>query len=82
MTRRGDFLLFVYEILDPLGQGRLCHIHGVAQRLPFTDATGKIGIGNSAYALVRSGRIHSIKIGRQIRIPKSSLVEFLETAQI
>lgn len=37
---------------------------------------------NSAYALVRSGRIHSIKIGQQIRIPKSSLVEFLETAQI
>ena len=38
-----------------------------------------LGIGrNTAYALVRSGRLHSIRVGRQVRIPKNALIEFLE----
>ncbi len=32
---------------------------------------------NTAYALVRSGRIRSIKVGRQIRIPRNAVIEFL-----
>ena len=37
-----------------------------------------LGIGrNTAYELVRSGQIRSIKIGRQIRVPKDAVVEFL-----
>lgn len=36
----------------------------------------KIG-KNTAYDLVRSGQIRSVRIGRQIRIPKSALMEFL-----
>lgn len=32
---------------------------------------------NTAYELVRSGQIHSVRIGRQIRIPRSALIEFL-----
>lgn len=32
---------------------------------------------NSAYDLVRSGRIKSTRIGHQIRIPKTALREFL-----
>ena len=32
---------------------------------------------NSAYALVRSGAIRSVRIGRQLRIPRDALVEFL-----
>ena len=36
------------------------------------------GIGrNTAYELVRSGQIRSIKIGRQIRVPRDAVVEFL-----
>lgn len=31
---------------------------------------------NTAYALVRSGRIRSVRVGRQLRIPKES-VKFL-----
>ena len=37
-----------------------------------------LGIGrNTAYELVRSGRLHSIRVGRQVRIPKNALIEFL-----
>ena len=37
-----------------------------------------LGIGrNTAYELVRSGKIRSIKIGRQIRVPRDAVVEFL-----
>ena len=38
-----------------------------------------LGIGrNTVYALVRSGRLRSIRVGRQVRIPKNALLEFLE----
>ena len=38
-----------------------------------------LGIGrNTAYELVRSGQIRSVKIGRQIRIPKDAVVEYLK----
>jgi excisionase family DNA binding protein len=36
----------------------------------------KIG-RNNAYELVRSGTVKSVIIGRQIRIPKDSVVDFL-----
>ena len=37
-----------------------------------------LGIGrNTAYELVRSGQIRSIKIGRQIRVPRDAVAEFL-----
>ena len=38
-----------------------------------------LGIGRTiAYELVRSGRLRSIRVGRQVRIPKNALIEFLE----
>ena len=41
-----------------------------------------LGIGrNTAYELVRSGRLHSIRVGRQVRIPKNALIEFLENTE-
>lgn len=37
-----------------------------------------LGIGrNTAYELVRSGQIRSIRIGRKIRIPRDAMAEFL-----
>ena len=32
---------------------------------------------NTAYELVRSGKIRSIRIGRQLRIPKDALQDYL-----
>lgn len=50
--------------------------------LPLTlrveDLMPILGIGrNTAYELVRSRKIRSIRIGRQLRIPKDALVEYL-----
>ena len=39
-----------------------------------------LGIGrNTAYELVRSGKLSSIRVGRQIRIPKAEVLRFLNT---
>jgi len=51
--------------------------------LPLTLRVEKLipilGIGrNTAYELVRSGQIRSIRIGRKIRIPKAEVLSFLE----
>lgn len=50
--------------------------------LPLTlrveDLMSILGIGrNTAYELVRSGKIRSIRIGRQLRISKGALIEYL-----
>lgn len=45
------------------------------------DLTRILGIGkNSAYDLVRSGTIRSVKVGRVYRIPKAALEEYLDSA--
>lgn len=37
-----------------------------------------LGIGrNKAYELIRCGQIPSIRIGKQLRIPKEALIEYL-----
>lgn len=51
--------------------------------LPLTlrveDLMPILNIGrNTAYELVRSGQIKSIRIGRQIRIPRTEVLRFLE----
>ena len=50
--------------------------------LPLTlrveDLMPILGVGrNTAYELVRSGQIRCVKIGRQIRIPKDSVIKYL-----
>ena len=50
--------------------------------LPLTlrveDLMPILGIGrNTAYELVRSGQIRSIRIGRQLRIPEEAVQEYL-----
>ena len=37
-----------------------------------------LGVGrNTAYELVRSGQIRSIRVGRQLRVPKDAVQDFL-----
>ena len=46
--------------------------------LTISDVSKVLGIGkNTAYDLVRGGVIKSVRVGRQIRVPKSALLEFL-----
>ena len=45
------------------------------------DLSRALGIGrNTAYELVRSGQIRSIRIGRQLRIPRDELQRYLNIA--
>lgn len=53
--------------------------------LPFTlrveDLMSILNIGrNTAYELVRSKQIYSIKVGRQLRIPKKALIDYLTSS--
>lgn len=51
---------------------------GLPLTLRVEDLMPILGIGrNTAYELVRSGKIRSIRIGRQLRIPKDALVAYL-----
>ena len=52
------------------------------EELPLTlrveDLMSILGTGrNTAYELVRSGKIRSIRIGRQLRIPKDAIQDYL-----
>ena len=54
--------------------------------LPLTlrveDLMPILGIGrNTAYELVRSKQIYSVKIGSQLRIPKQALIDYLTSSR-
>jgi excisionase family DNA binding protein len=53
-------------------------LHEVPVTLRVEDLMPLLGIGRkTAYELIRSGQIRSIRVGRQIRIPREALLEFL-----
>ena len=50
--------------------------------LKVEDLMSVLGIGrNTAYELVRTRQIFSIRIGRQLRIPKQALIDFVNKGQ-
>ena len=50
--------------------------------LTIEDLMPILGIGrNTAYELVRTGQVFSIRIGRQLRIPKQALIDFVNKGQ-
>ena len=54
-------------------------LHELPVTLRVEDLMPLLGIGrNTAYQLIRSGQIRSVRIGRQIRIPREALLEFLD----
>ena len=53
-------------------------LHDLLVTLRVEELMPILGIGcNTAYELIRSGQIRSVRIGRQIRIPRDALLEFL-----
>ena len=54
------------------------NLHDLPMTLRVEDLIPILGIGrNTAYELIRSGQLRSIRIGRQIRIPRDALLEFM-----
>ena len=54
------------------------NLHDLPMTLRVEELMPILGIGrNTAYELIRSGQIRSIRIGRQIRIPRDALLEFM-----
>ena len=53
-------------------------LNDLPMTLQVEDLMPILGIGrNTAYELIRSGQIRSVRIGRQIRIPREALLDFL-----
>ncbi|MBQ2071966.1 MAG: helix-turn-helix domain-containing protein [Oscillospiraceae bacterium] len=47
--------------------------------MSITDLRGALGVGRTkAYELVSSGEIRSIRVGNAIRIPKTSLLDYVK----
>ena len=59
-------------------ENKYCDLQDLPMTLRVEELMPILGIGrNTAYELIRSGQIRSIRIGRQIRIPRDALLEFL-----
>ena len=55
------------------------YLHDLPMTQRVEDLMPILGIGrNTAYELIRSGQIRSVRVGRQIRIPREALLEFLD----
>jgi len=59
-----------------------CSFDDLPLTLRVEDLMPILGIGrNTAYELVRCGQIRSIRIGKQLRIPKQALIEYLSDVE-
>lgn len=60
-------------------ENKYCDLQDLPMTLRVEELMPILGIGrNTAYELIRSGQIRSIRIGRQIRIPRDALLAFLQ----
>ena len=57
---------------------KYCSFDDLPLTLRVEDQMPILGIGrNIAYELIRCGKIRSIRIGKQLRIPKQALIDYL-----
>ena len=60
-------------------ENKYLDLSDLSMTLRVEDLMPILGIGrNTAYELIRSGQIRSVRIGRQIRVPREALLEFLD----
>ena len=58
---------------------KYCSFDDLPLTLRVEDLMPILNIGrNSAYELIRCGKIRSVKIGKQLRIPKQAIIDYLE----
>ena len=61
-----------------MGSRKFTSLEDLPLVLRVEDLMPILSIGrNTAYELVRCGRIRSVRVGNQIRIPRDAVVEFL-----
>lgn len=72
--------------LDTLFPGRKTAPHRLAQLplvLTVEEAAERLGVGRTVmYALVSSGAVESVRIGRLRRVPADALVTFLDGLRV
>ena len=57
---------------------KYCSFDDLPLTLRVEDLMPILGIGrNTAYELIRCGKIRNIRIGKQLRIPKQALIGYL-----
>ena len=57
---------------------KYCSFDDLPLTLRVEDLMPILGIGrNTAYELIRCGKIRNIRIGQQLRIPKQALIDYL-----
>ncbi len=60
---------------------KYCSIDSLPLVLSVDEVAQTLEVGKSlAYALIRSGRLRSLRVGHKIRIPRSALEEFLSAS--
>ena len=60
-------------------ENKYLDLSDLSMTLRVEDLMPILGIGrNTAYELIRSRQIRSVRIGRQIRVPREALLEFLD----
>ncbi len=58
----------------------VCHFEDLPLTLSVEELMPVLGIGrNTAYALVRSGKIRSFHVGRKLRVPKEAVIQFIRS---
>ena len=61
-----------------LGNSPIVNAEDLPLVLTVAEVAKILGVGkNTAYDFIRSGAIKSVRVGRQIRVPKSAFLEFL-----
>lgn len=62
---------------------KFCSYEELPLVLKVEDLMPILNIGrNTAYELVRSGQIRSIRVGRQIRVPKEAVIAYLNRTDV
>jgi len=64
--------------VDMINNGNLSTLDNYGDVLTIPELAKILRVGrNTAYSLVNSGEIKSVRVRNQIRIPKSSILEYL-----
>lgn len=61
-----------------MDRSKVCELDSLPIALTVVEAGEVLRVGRSkAYELVRCGQLKSIRIGKQIRVPRQAILEFM-----